>query len=343
MAVLEVDAPAANEVASAANGTKQDPWILYREQYRRETSEDLVFERKVKDFDDKLLKKDNEAAFEIRRTYRVRDTRNSGKGESEASLESTATAASAYLKPKVTMHLNSVALCHALRSVVRYYPEQDLGGESIEIAWPYPVLAHHYEKLEAYRAECIETRPDELCERKVDADTHIRLLLEYLDRHIMTEVRAEQARGKELKQTWDWLWVSQVPGRLMLFRYSRDEIWQPAIIHSVSGGTFTDPPDRGWSISYWNLHYSSGEYVGRRLDRYRNVRYDGESSLEMLPVDISEKIERQDLKELIKQGEVYWKLLKKQCMYHNGKTKKFPYNHVSLWRQQIPEADCSPD
>lgn len=30
-------------------------------------------------------------------------------------------------------------------------------------------------------------------------------------------------------------------------------------------------------------------------------------------------------RDLIRHGEMYWKLLKKQCRYYKGKTREFPY------------------
>jgi hypothetical protein len=239
----------AEGVDAAANGvdsSKPRPWILFREQYRREASEELLYERNVDDFDKNVLVNNNEAAFEIRQTYRIRDSR--APAQSEASVENRAVAAASYLSPSRTMHLISIALCHALRTVVRYYPQQDLGGESIEIQWPFAVLVHHYDKLREYQTECVNTSRDQLCERKVDADAHIELLLRYLDQHIMPDVKAEEERNARGKMTWEWSWLNRKPGRIMRFRYDRDDILRPAIIHSVTGGAFENPPLRKWTV-----------------------------------------------------------------------------------------------
>ena len=96
----------------------------------------------------------------------------------------------------VSMHILSSAVIHALRSVVQYYPTQDLSSAVIKISAPYAILAHHYDELMEYREKIKSSDLEEICYREKDAYEHLGVLKAFLDEHVMPAVEAEKAGNK---------------------------------------------------------------------------------------------------------------------------------------------------
>ncbi|RYC59099.1 hypothetical protein CHU98_g7106 [Xylaria longipes] len=80
--------------------------------------------------------------------------------------------------PSYSLHLISPAIVNALRSVVQYYPSQDLTGD-IVINWPYAILVHHYDELAQFRDRVAQKDERDLCEREKRAFDDLNLLLKY--------------------------------------------------------------------------------------------------------------------------------------------------------------------
>jgi len=65
------------------------------------------------------------------------------------------------------------------------------------------------------------------------------------------------------------------------------------------------------------------------------VKFDGELEIDRHVIDVTD-IDEDNLERLperaqaqIEYGRQYWKLLRKQCRQHKGKSRDFPYNEVS--------------
>lgn len=55
---------------------------------------------------------------------------------------------------KIIIHSND--LLQEIRGVVKYFPEQNISGEDVEIFEPYPVLVHHLDELEALHGRLLQ-------------------------------------------------------------------------------------------------------------------------------------------------------------------------------------------
>ncbi|RYO75025.1 hypothetical protein DL764_010597 [Monosporascus ibericus] len=178
--------------------------------------------------------------------------------------------------PTYHLRIYSVAIIHALRSVVQYYPAQDLSGDVIEIDWPYPVLVHHYDELRSFREACANKEPSEACVRERHLGRPLELLLGFLDKEVMDSVNAEKERNKRGYATFDYLWVAHKPGTTMMYQESEVHDWKAAIVYSITGGTFTQPR-RKWTVWIWSMEHN-GSLLGRVEHSINYDRFDGEES-----------------------------------------------------------------
>jgi len=241
------------------------------------------------------------------------------------------------------VRIHSVPIIHALRSVVKYYPGQDLNGNFIDVPWPYPILVHHYDELSAFREELKLKEPEKSCVRELDGVRHIDLLLGFLDKEVMIKVNEEKERNKRGYYTFDYRWVSLKRGATVITnpREYDDGEWTTGVIHSVAGGIFgysrTD-----WSVSYWSMAYD-GEYLGRELRFMLEREWDGEVPCEETRVlgsgdDFEESERTAEVLQAIECGKTYWEILRGQCRYHSGKTVEIPKTEAP---KNIPHLDIS--
>ena len=317
----------------ARKNRNKHPWIRYRVERRRHPTNELLSRKDGESLDIAEIEavESEHPTFELVTTYRIREPAMSR--EPSTALKS---APGVPLTPSYHLNIYSVAIINALRSVVQYYPSQDLSSNPLKVKWPYPVLVHHYDELAAFRASCAAKDQSELCVREVDAPKHIDLLLKFLDDNIMTVVRKEQERNKRNVRTWEYLWVPYKPGRTILEKPIEDHDWTAGVIHSVSGGSFVSPREE-WKITYWFMAFD-GKYVGRQ--RYSLFRgpSDGEVIMHEIFFDDYSASEEKiiSLNEIVAKqygyGKTWWDLLHKQCKQYKGKSQEFPYNQVRLSR-----------
>ncbi|KLU88125.1 hypothetical protein MAPG_07112 [Magnaporthiopsis poae ATCC 64411] len=242
--------------------------------------------------------------------------------------------------PQYSVRIYAPEIINALRSVVKYYPGNELQGVKIEIRKPYAILAHHFTELSEF-ADLCETRPeDELCVREKNAPRHIRLLLDFLEEHVMKGYRAEKERLKQRRSTFEWYWVALKPGTLVIEEragksdYSHNSAGDfplmVGVVHSVEGGSFSTPP-QDWLIHVWRLKFTGKEFLTRVKGWSMMPKWDGEREdpYSAFPYqDLSSLMEHPAAKRLLQSGEAYWNLLKKQCKHYTGKSAVFPYNQV---------------
>jgi hypothetical protein len=244
--------------------------------------------------------------------------------------------------PSYYIRIYSVAIINALRSVVQYYPGQDLSGDFIQIEWPYPILVHHYSQLRSFREAVAKKEPHKLCIRERDVDKHLELLFEFLDRGVMKSVKEEQERNCRGCFTFDYLWVTMEPGKTIFYATTEGEEgdFQPGVIHSVSGGIFGESREE-WRVRLWSMEYN-GLYLGRVTKNLNQPVFDGESTTSMNAlIDINDEYlananKDEKLRTAVEQGKSYWNLVRKQCRYHQGTTAEFPTSEVSKRIQTSP-------
>lgn len=234
------------------------------------------------------------------------------------------------IAPIKSMHISSKAVEHSLRSVVDYYPGQDLASDVIKIQYPYAILVHHYDRLIEYRERFNPEKlleDSEVCFRDKDAYEHLGVLKDFLDEEIMPAVNEERERNKRGMATFDMLWVNKEPGKTFVGDLGSAREKCAGIVHSIEGGSFFTP-SVPWVVTFWNLQYG-GDTVGRKLSKYRESKFTGERKRNNDIIDLDEHPRSEAAEECIQDGKIFWSLLEKQCKYYKGKTKSFPHNEVS--------------
>jgi hypothetical protein len=228
---------------------------------------------------------------------------------------------------------------NALRSVVRYYPGQDLSGETISICHPYPVLVHHFEELATFRDRCATVPVDELCQSERDASAHLSLLLDYLDTTIMPGVRLEQDRLRRGYSTWEYQWLLLKPGTtfIEIARDNADITNRPAVVRSVEIGM---SGSRHCGVCFWRFQYDHGSLMG--IKDYLSISgWDGEVPLRFRIFEPETILRDEEAKRFVESGKLYWKMFTKQCKYYKGRTSRFPFRKVgkSCWIG-VPTPTC---
>lgn len=316
------------EVEKAGDGAS--PWVRYRVEYRDALSGELLCEVDARNQEESL---DNhpdldEPIFELVTIYQSR--RSVVSAENEDSTSILTLSSTKYLK------LYSPAIINALQSVVKYYPSQDLSGNPIIVNYPYAVLAHHYDELDAFRQDCSTKAPSEMCAREQHASEHLAQLLKFLDNNIMEDVRREIERNKKGTKTWELLWVGYKPGSTRVERFDGEGDHNASVVHSVSGGIFESPPIE-WHVQTWALDYN-GVQVGMRSKSFMERKFDGEkideeehiypSTGEFLKALEAGTLTEEATKK-IEYGKMWWNLLKMQCKHYKGRSQEYPHNEVS--------------
>ncbi|KAI9038958.1 P-loop containing nucleoside triphosphate hydrolase protein [Aspergillus affinis] len=114
---------------------------------------------------------------------------------------------------KSRIEIYSQVLLEVIRSVVSYYPGQNLAGDVVTIHQQYPVLIYHRHELRALQAT---EEPLEAVRSK-----HIRLLFEFLDPFIDRVIVPEERRYKKSvpAATFDNLWLLLKSGTFVYETY----------------------------------------------------------------------------------------------------------------------------
>jgi len=233
--------------------------------------------------------------------------------------------------PEQYLRIFSTAIIHALRSIVTYYPAQDLSSDIIEIPRPYPVLVHHYDELVNFRDQHAGKNPAILCSREINATKDLELLLRFLDEQVMGEVKKEIEHNKNGLCTFNHMWLSLKPGTTFLCGTRLDTLDITGVVHSISGGSFVSPAE-DWDMKYWLLEFD-GAYLTRKRNPFFVAKFDGVEKINIILFDEKDIVEAMNkhpsVMEAVNVGKEYWELLNKQCRFHMGKAVPFPHNEVS--------------
>lgn len=317
------------EGISAAEGNLEDgpkpaanKRIRFRVQYVSKENEVLhQYETSGPNLEEETVASGPKPAFEVVTTFK--SNKKAAIQENEKDTEQRYTSAA----PSRSMRILSGAIAHALRSVVQFYPSQDLASDIIKIDYPYAVLVHHYDELVEYRERVSVDSPEELCHREKDAYEDLCVLLEFLDEHIMPAVEEERARNRRGYVSYEGFWINLKPGNTIVAHAGTSNEYYAGVVHSLSGGHFVTPATT-WQLYYWSLDYD-GSVIGRRKWSMSFTKWEGEVVEKTRSVDLRTRPREEDVETIIEQGKLYWGLLKKQCKYFKGKTKEFPHTEVS--------------
>ncbi|KAF2967481.1 hypothetical protein GQX73_g6097 [Xylaria multiplex] len=307
---------------------QRSAWIRYRVEYRDGKTNELVDHYEAKDTDinyDETNDGSNEAAFVLVTTYRIgRSLRPVDEPGSKSSMEARLPVNS---PPSYSLHLTSPAIVNALRSVVQYYPSQDLNGDVV-VNWPYPILVHHYDELSQFRDKVTKKDSQGLCEREKRMYEDLTLLLQYVDRSVMPEVLRERERNARGYHTFEYMWVPLKPGTTILSQSSRETELRPQVVEAITGGAFQCPPSQ-WTLLSWDMRYD-GQFLGRYRMTTVVKKFDGQKHFPFTIVgDLrNEAGLPEGVSNQLKYGWSYWKLLRKQCKHYKGKTRDVPSKEV---------------
>jgi hypothetical protein len=323
------------EDKNTASKVSRDPRIIsYRRSIEIRDSQNKRLDYYKIESEDPDYQDNNSEPFEYVKVYKIPNRAYmEANGVDQDPGKANRLHPSAGSTPEHFLRIFSTAIIHALRSIVTYYPSQDLNGDIIEIRRPYPVLVHHYDQLADIRDQRAGQDPATLCRREANAAEHLDSLLQFLDENIMPGVREEIERNKKGLYTFDYFWVPLQPGITSLERGGEKAEWIPSVVHSLTGGTFESPATR-WSISQWSMSFD-GTYMGRKLTTRSLSKFDGLEALGnsriLFDIDDIEKTmdKYPQVMEAVKHGEEYWKLLNNQCRSHMGETVTFPHNEAS--------------
>ncbi|KAK7984336.1 hypothetical protein PG989_011738 [Apiospora arundinis] len=296
--------------------------IRYRTEYRHRVTKHLIREE-TSDKPHKHLSDTGhtqELVFEVVQTYLF--IPNASNKDNNLAIHTVT-------EPLNSIRLYSPAIINALRAVVQYYPGQNLDGDII-IQSPYCILVHHYDELQEYAKERSSKQPENLCVRDRSIGEHMKLLIHFLEETTMEGVRAEMERNAKGYYTFNHAWVMNKPGKTVVEKSLSDKNWRPGVIKSISGGTFTSPPEP-WAIDYWSLEYD-GRSLLRILSTTFDSQFEGERSYfngcKFLNLSEVEDSDDPIVQNLVKWGRIYCELLESKCMHHGGNSLRPPFQQI---------------
>jgi hypothetical protein len=302
--------------------------VRYRVEYRHESSGKVVHSIETDRLDLEPMDTGTGKIFDIVTTFSTTDEEFKPNKDSEEPDKRS--------NPRVTdtrktvkMHIHSPAIIHALRSVVKYYPGQDLLGEVIVIPEPFAILVHHEKELNEYKERCRpsgQTHP--VCPKERAAYHEINMLQEFLEHAIMPAVRLERERNKNNMETFDMSWLRLKPGTTMKYRFNgAGGAWVAAVIEYVRSRNFGV-----MDVGYWSLDYQ-GTYLGQCKDKMEMARFEGEREIrddEIIEDSAFEEPFDESVKDFIERGEKFFNLLSTKCQYYSGTTYQTPKRKVGL-------------
>jgi len=304
--------------------------VGYRVEYRHATSEQVVHSIRTDRLDFEAIDGYGEV-FDIVTTFLTPD-KEFRTGKDSEGRSTRATPLVTDTRRKVNMHIYSPAIIHALRSVVKYYPDQNLMGETVIIPAPYAILVHHEKELNDYKEKYHPSLLEEpICPKEKKAYEDIQLLQVFLKQTIMPQVELERERNRKGLETWDMLWLRRRPGATFkIHLVGINSGWTTGVIEGLRNGTvgFGGIP---WTVDYWCLDYN-GNCLGTLKRCFGRDRFEGEKEIRnelIIPDSAFEEPFDESVRKFVERGEKCLKLLSKQCQYYKGTTFNFPHQQVS--------------
>ncbi|KAI1743088.1 hypothetical protein F4680DRAFT_392178 [Xylaria scruposa] len=184
------------------------------------------------------------------------------------------------------MIIHSANLSQNIRDTVKFYPGQNLTGDTLIIQEPYACLLHHMTDFEHLASE----------RNHADSD-HVQILLDFLRPRYQQHYIPAKEKSLIAQPTvmFDDLWIIMRPG---LLAYTS---WNGHKIGCVLGKSAHLPPNPSsdvlekWSIDFWFLqvHWPSDQ-IGCTMHTVVIYRFDGEMPLTSLPIHPVEFVDSED-------------------------------------------------
>lgn len=324
----------AQSAQQASHEAHEGAWIGYRVEFKDPVTDQIIDRRtsRTPAVEESFnISPGNEPIFERVTTYKARPSSDkfipmsNAEADSDADLPRALGPASSY-----SIIIYSTAIVNALRTVVSYYPSQDLSRDVLRIDWPYRILVHHYDELVDFRKQVMSRTPEDLCVRERDAAEHLEMLIKFLDDAVMVDIRAEAERNKRGFSTYEHFWYPYRPGCVVMLNYlgNDNSKWDTHVVQKVSGGP-TLEHSGVWDIDGWSLGFD-GTLLDRKLTGGVKDPFTGEYEFKSSTHFIYDRtsLENEEVQKKIGFGKRYWELIQKQCQHYKGKSCDFPYNEV---------------
>lgn len=230
------------------------------------------------------------------------------------------------------IRIYSKTIANALRSVVKYYPHQELDNLPIKVKWPYAVLVHHWDELERFRAAYDNSflKDEAKCVMR-DTYDHLGLLIAFLEETMGREVRAEYERWNQPipVASFEMLWLLLKPG-IDVYQYTDVGQFRQSSCVSCLSPIITNGSWYAYDVEHWFLENNSTS-VQPRLRVNELTRFNGEMpihELNLFPCKYLPDHYKQ-LPFLIERGRFGAQLIDKRYMYYDGETNESSRHSVS--------------
>jgi hypothetical protein len=150
-------------LSNTASSRPSPKSVQYRVEYRHESTNKVIHSIQVDSSDSAAHLHGKSSIFDIVTVFKTNDEEFKPRVDSKnAGAQPNSTPYVSDTRKLVDMHIHSPAIIQALRSVVKYYPGQEILGESIIISYPYLILIHH-EKARRIQGELQPRDPKASC------------------------------------------------------------------------------------------------------------------------------------------------------------------------------------
>ncbi|KAK2758235.1 hypothetical protein FQN54_004079 [Arachnomyces sp. PD_36] len=246
-------------------------------------------------------------------------------------------------KRRIIIH--SKLLLDAIREVVRYYPSQNLLGDTVTVREPYGVLMHHLAGLKKVKSKLEEMRSRQIDDSIAEKSHHIQILLDFLDGDIQSTIKPAQKRLEKPAPTviFDDIWYLLRPGLLSYFIH--DGVWLGCVIKAVTR-KMNDDALHVWEVDVWfqDNSWTKGD-IGGASAQVVIMEFDGEkfvTSLDVFPRDYFDSKDEGERKVAFqKRGGIVCDILWKGYSYvnHDGKlmddskqqARSIPETSIDTW------------
>lgn len=185
--------------------------------------------------------------------------------------------------PSIKIH--STLLLEAIREVVKYYPSQNLIGDTVTIRQPYGVLMHHFTELVELKHQLKSTATDSEDDQTAEKCRHVQLLLDYLHPRYQQTIVPAQKRLAKNSPTINFadIWYLLKPGGLAYF--NNEDVYLASTVTSVEYKEATAEDKARWQVkvcfmnAIWKKHMVTGSIFTVDIEAF-----DGEKVVTGLPI-----------------------------------------------------------
>ncbi|KAM0717241.1 hypothetical protein Q7P37_007093 [Cladosporium fusiforme] len=310
---------AASSRASNADEAEETPQesSSSRIQFRREyinAEGGVVFSQELQAED--IAKDDPPYAIVVTETFETNQAKGAYRPEDEKGLPPASIAAEA-----TRIEIKSKAVIHALQTIIGYYPEAMLTGDTVYVYEPYELLYHYRQELQQYSDSFSERdNEDEHCQEDPNVAGDIRLLLGFLEQKWGRRVMDELERYKQPKPTctYDMLWMLFKPGTDVYYDFTASKTYQAHVLHSLNFDYRIGKVPPCYEAVFWCILGDHLAVSPGLLKRHEIFPWSGEkeiAKLNLFPCGYMREDEHGTTNEqrreaLVERGKFYFRLLK---------------------------------